>query len=239
MITNNQKKFVKSLGQKKFRTEHNCFVVEGVKLVNELLQSDFEVVDIYATSDWIEKNSSVDVEQVSSKDLAIMSSFKSANEVLAVVKQKQYHDIDYSEQLTIALDNVQDPGNMGTIVRTADWFGIKSIVCSKDSVDLYNPKVIQATMGSIFRVDVYYTDLIDYLSNKKNVVYAATLNGKNIYKQKLQKESAVILMGNESRGISSELLSLVNEEISIPRIGEAESLNVATATAILCAEFTK
>lgn len=239
MITNNQKKFVKSLAQKKFRIEHNCFVVEGVKLVKELLQSDFDVVNIFATSDWIEKNSSVDAEQVSSKDLAIMSSFKTANEVLAVVKQKQLENVDYSEHFTIALDNIQDPGNLGTIVRTADWFGVKSIVCSKDSVDVYNPKVIQSTMGSIFRVGVYYTDLKDYLSNKKNVVYAATLSGKNIYKQKLQKDNAVLLMGNESKGVSSELLSFVNEEISIPKIGEAESLNVATATAILCAEFTK
>ena len=239
MITNNQKKFVKSLAQKKFRTEHNCFVVEGVKLVNELLQSDFDVVNIFATSHWIEKNSAVDAEQVSSKDLAIMSSFKTANEVLAVVKQKQHDTVIYSEHLTIALDNIQDPGNLGTIIRTADWFGVKSIVCSKDSVDVYNPKVIQSTMGSIFRVDVYYADLKEFLNNKKSVVYAATLNGKNVYEQKLKKDNAVFLMGNESKGISIGLTPYINQEISIPRIGQAESLNVATATAILCAEFTK
>lgn len=240
MITANQKKFVKSLAQKKFRTEHNCFVVEGVKLVDELLQSDFEVMNIYATSNWVENNPSVNAEQVSSKDLAIMSSFKTANEVLAVVKQKEFFTIDYSKSLTIALDNLQDPGNLGTIIRTADWFGINTIICSTETVDVYNPKVIQATMGSLFRVNVVYTDLITFLKDNKSLnVYGALLDGENVYQKTLTKKGSVLLMGNESKGISEPLLSFITDKIFIPKMGQAESLNVSTATAILCAEFSK
>lgn len=240
MITANQKKFVKSLAQKKFRTEHNCFVVEGVKLVDELLQSDFEVISLYAISDWIEKNPSVEATQVSSKDLAIMSSFKTANEVLAVVKQQKHYTIDYSDHLTIALDNLQDPGNLGTIIRTADWFGIKTIVCSADTVDVYNPKVIQATMGSLFRVNVLYVSLLEFFKENGSLsVYGALLDGENVYQKTLTKKGSVLLMGNESKGISDSLLPFVTDKILIPKIGEAESLNVSTATAILCAEFSK
>lgn len=240
MITSNQKKFVKSLAQKKYRTEYNCFVVEGVKLVEELLQSDFEVMEIYATLNWIENNPSVNSEQVSLKDLSIISSFKTANEVLAVVKQKQFFTIDYSKHFSIALDNVQDPGNLGTIIRTADWFGIKTVVCSVDTVDVYNPKVIQATMGSLFRVNVVYIDLIEFFEQNKDLsVYGALLDGDNVYLKTLNKKGSVLLMGNESKGISEPLLPFVTDKILIPKIGLAESLNVSTATAILCAEFTK
>ena len=240
MITSNQKKFVKSLAQKKYRAEYNCFVVEGVKLVEELLQSDFEVMEIYATSNWMENNPSVDSEQVSSKDLSIISSFKTANEVLAVVKQKQFFTLDYSKHFSIALDNVQDPGNLGTIIRTADWFGIKTVVCSVDTVDVYNPKVIQATMGSLFRVNVVCIDLIEFFEQNSGLsVYGALLDGDNVYQKKLNKKGSVLLMGNESKGISETLLPFITDKILIPKIGQAESLNVSTATAILCAEFAK
>ena len=240
MITVNQKKFVKSLAQKKYRSEHNCFVVEGVKLVEELLQSDFEIINIYATLNWIENNPSVEAEQISPKELASISSLKTANEALAVVKQKSIKKIDCSKSLTIALDNIQDPGNLGTIIRTADWFGINTIVCSTDTVDIYNPKVIQATMGSLFRVNVVYTDLEEFFEqNSKLDVYGALLNGDNVYQKTLNKIGSVLLMGNESKGISKQLLPFITDKISIPKIGKAESLNVSTATAILCAEFTK
>lgn len=240
MVTANQKKFVKSLAQKKFRTQCNCFVVEGVKLVGELIQSDFEVMDIYATSNWIENNPSVNAEQVSSKDLAIMSSFKTANEVLAVVKQKQHSSIDYSKSFTIALDNIQDPGNLGTIIRTADWFGINTIICSADTVDVYNPKVIQATMGSLFRVNVVYSNLVEFFKGNNSLsIYGALLDGDNVYQKTLNKKGSVLLMGNESKGVSEQLLPFVTDKILIPKIGHAESLNVSTATAILCAEFVK
>ncbi|MDF1673059.1 MAG: RNA methyltransferase [Vicingaceae bacterium] len=240
MITANQKKFVKSLAQKKFRTENNCFVVEGVKLVEELLQSDFEVMNVYATSNWIENNPSFEAEKISPKDLAIMSSFKTANEVIAVVKQKQQYTIDYTKHLSIVLDSLQDPGNLGTIIRTADWFGIKTIVCSADTVDVYNPKVIQATMGSLFRVNVLYLNLPEFFKENKSLsVYGALLNGENVYQKTLTKKGSVLLMGNESKGISDSLLPFITDKILIPKIGQAESLNVSTATAILCAEFSK
>ena len=240
MITANQKKFVKSLAQKKFRTEHNCFVVEGVKLVEELLRSDYEISTIYATASWIEDNPTVNAEQISTKDLSIISSLKTANEVLAVVKQKQYKTVNYDSSLTIALDNLQAPGNLGTIIRTADWFGIDAVICSDDTVDVYNPKVIQATMGSLFRVNVVYVNLINFFKQNTQLnVYGALLDGENVYQKTLNKKGSVLLMGNESKGISEALLPFVSDKILIPKIGQAESLNVATATAILCAEFTK
>lgn len=240
MITANQKKFVKSLAQKKYRTEHNCFVVEGVKLVEELLQSDYEVLTIYATASWVEDNPAINAEQISTKDLSIISSLKTANEVLAMVKQKQNGLVDYDSSLTIALDNLQDPGNLGTIIRTADWFGIKTIVCSENTVDIYNPKVIQATMGSLFRVNVVYTDLIKFFKENSNLsVYGALLDGDNVYQKELNKNGSVLLMGNESKGISEQLFPYITDKILIPKIGQAESLNVSTATAILCAEFVK
>lgn len=239
MITANQKKFVKSLAQKKFRTEYNCFVVEGEKLVHELIDSDFEIEVMYALKDWIEENQHDKAEEVSAKELASISLLKTPNQVLAVVKQKKEPLPNTINSFSIVLDKIQDPGNLGTIIRTADWFGIKTIICSDDSVDVYNPKVIQATMGSIFRVNVYYTCLKEYLSNISLKVYGATLNGKNLCEQKLDKDNSVLLMGNESKGISEDIMPLVTNQVLIPKKGKAESLNVAVATSILCYEFAK
>ncbi|MDG1475917.1 MAG: RNA methyltransferase [Vicingaceae bacterium] len=240
MISINQKKFVNSLKQKKFRTERNLFVVEGIKLVEELLQSDYEISAIYATSIWIERNSELECFEVSEKELQSISSLKTANEVLAVVKQKEFQLIDVSSQLNIALDKLQDPGNLGTIIRTADWFGVQNIICSEDSVDVYNPKVLQATMGSFFRVNIVYLSLSEFFSNNKGLtVYGALLDGENVYQKELKSKDSVLLMGNESKGISEELKPFIKEKISIPNYGKAESLNVATATAILCSEFVR
>ena len=240
MISTNQKKFVNSLKQKKFRTEHRSFVVEGIKLVDELLQSDYEVDSIYATSSWIEDNSNVDCVEISEKDLKSISSLKTPNQVMAIVKQKEIQLNDVYSELTIALDNIQDPGNLGTIIRTGDWFKVPNILCSDDTVDVYNPKVIQATMGSFFRVNIVYTNLVDFFTKNTDLkVYGALLAGNNIYKEQLNLKGSVLLMGNESKGISKELLSFVTDKISIPKIGKAESLNVATATAILCSEFAR
>ncbi len=237
MISANQKKLVNSLSQKKFRTEYSSFVVEGGKMLEELLQSDFEVETIFATTSWVENNSNVDSIEVSEKELKGISLLKTPNEVVAVVKQKKKQLIDVSSQLTIALDTIQDPGNLGTIIRTADWFGIKNVLCSHDSVDLYNPKVIQATMGSFLRVNIVYADLCEFFSSNKNLtVYGAFLDGDNVYKKQLSSNGSVLLMGNESKGISEELKPFVTDKVSIPKLGEAESLNVAAATAILCSE---
>jgi len=238
MISNNQKKYVNSLKQKKYRQQHQSFVVEGTKMIEELINSDFEIELLFATPNW--KSNYKSVILVSDKELASISSLKTPNEVLAVVKQKKAAHPEYSNTLTLALDNVQDPGNLGTIIRTADWFGISSIICSNTCVDIYNPKVIQATMGSFFRINVIYSDLSAFFSDNSDLnVYGALLNGKSIYKETLNPVGSIILMGNESKGISEEILPYVTNKISIPRIGKAESLNVATATAIICAEFKK
>ena len=172
MLSISQKKIVNSLKQKKFRTELNAFVVEGVKMVDELLQSDYEIEAIYATSNWIDNHADVECTEISEKELKIISSLKTPNEVLAVVKQKEPQLTELSSQLNIALDKIQDPGNFGTIIRTADWFGVQNIICTEDTVDVYNPKVIQATMGSFFRMNIVYTDLSQFFSkNKELTVY--------------------------------------------------------------------
>lgn len=240
MLSISQKKFVNSLKQKKFRTERSLFVVEGIKLIEELLQSDYEISAIYATSIWMEKNPKIECSEVSDKELKSISSLTTPNEVLAVVKQKEPQLIDVSNQLNIALDKLQDPGNFGTIIRTADWFGVQNIICSNDSVDVYNPKVLQATMGSFFRMNIIYTDLPKFFSeNKTLTVYGALLDGENVYQKELKSKGSVLLMGNESKGISEELKPFIKKKVLIPNFGKAESLNVATATAILCSEFKR
>jgi TrmH family RNA methyltransferase len=237
MLSINQKKYVNSLKQKKFRTQHNSFVVEGVKLIDELLYSGYKIEAIYATTTWIEKNPTIDCIEISEKELNSISSLKTPNQIIAVVKQQENQLADVNSDLTIALDKIQDPGNLGTIIRTADWFGVKNIVCSEDTVDIYNPKVIQATMGSFFRVNIIYTNLSEFFSNNKDLtVYGALLEGDNVYKTELKSKGAVLLMGNESKGISKEIIPFVTDKISIPKFGKAESLNVATATAIICSE---
>ena len=240
MLSISQKKIVNSLKQKKFRTDLNAFVVEGVKMVDELLQSDYEIEAIYATSNWIDNHADVECTEISEKELKIISSLKTPNEVLAVVKQKEPQLTELSSQLNIALDKIQDPGNFGTIIRTADWFGVQNIICTEDTVDVYNPKVIQATMGSFFRMNIVYTDLSQFFSeNKELTVYGALLDGENVYQKTLNAKGAVLFMGNESKGISEALKPFISEKILIPNFGKAESLNVATATAILCSEFTR
>lgn len=240
MLSNSKKKFVNALKQKKFRQLHNSFVVEGVKMVEELLHANFEVTAIFGTPNWIAQNQNIEAIEVSNKELQSISSLKTPHEVLAVAVQKPTLDSNFQDQLILALDTVQDPGNLGTIIRTADWFGIKSIVCSSNSVDLYNPKVIQASMGSLFRVNIIYTDLANFFSQHQDLtVYGALLDGNNIYKEKIEPKNTVILMGNESKGISDDLLQFVTHPISIPKFGNAESLNVAVATAILCAEYKR
>lgn len=240
MISANQKKFVKSLAQKKFRKQHNCFVVEGVKMVEELLNSDFEVKELFATKEWVSNNQAVRAIQISNKDLASISTLKTPNEVLAIVKIP-IQNSEYSNKLIIALDYIQDPGNLGTIIRTADWFGISEIICSTDSVDVYNPKVIQASMGSIFRVDVKYIDLASlFKNNKEKKIYGAILDGQPLTsKTKLATENAILLLGNESKGVSEKLKPFVNHPIAIAKVGDAESLNVASAAAILCYHATQ
>lgn len=237
MLSISHKKFVKSLKQKKFRDQHNSFVVEGVKMVEELLTTDYKVTHIFATSKWLADHPDIAAVEISKKDLDIISNLKTPNEVVAVVNKKDHPLNDLSAQFTIALDYIQDPGNLGTIIRTADWFGVKNIVCSTDSVDVYNPKVMQATMGSLFRVNVIYTSLEEFfIKNPGLKVYGTLLKGENLYHTKINTPGSVLLMGNESKGIANQLLPFITDKITIPKFGKAESLNVAIATAIFCSE---
>jgi len=241
VISKNQIKFVKSLQKKKFRLESKCFVVESAKNVNEILHSNYKVQQIYATKSWIETcniRDNVSINQVNQNELQRISSFKTASDVLAVVDiPLEKNDSDFSG-INIVLDNVKDPGNLGTIIRICDWFGVKNIYCSQETVDVYNPKVVQSTMGSITRVDVIYTDIRKMIQEVDiNVkVYGAVMDGDDINQIKVNKNS-LIVFGNESNGISKEIKDIISERITINKIGEAESLNVASSAAIILNKF--
>jgi TrmH family RNA methyltransferase len=239
MITKNQVKYIQSLGQKKSRDEENCFIAEGPKLVNELLTaSNCRIVQLYALKEWIDEHVTAkdhaEVMEVSIDELEKISQLTTPNQALAVIEKIQWNNYpDIKETISLALDTIQDPGNMGTIVRLADWFGVKTIFCSTDCVDIYNSKVVQASMGSISRVRVEYTDILSLLKENKEVpIYAAVLNGRDITKMEKINEG-IIVIGNESRGINEDVLKRANVQITIPGKGKAESLNAAVATGII------
>jgi TrmH family RNA methyltransferase len=237
MISKNRIRFINSLSQKKQRIENNRFIIEGEKMVHEAIQWIPDLIEtIYTTSDFELpiSNHSVLIEEVSLKELKEISTLTTPNKALAICKIPEPKTI--VSQLIICLDGVQDPGNMGTILRLADWFGIKDIVCSKNTVDCYNPKVLQATMGGIFRVNVHYVDLNEYLSNTDLPIYGALLDGENVFQNNYERKG-IIVLGNEGNGISEEIKKHVQHAITIPRFGEAESLNVATAGAIILGAF--
>ncbi len=237
MISKNRIRFINTLSQKKQRIENNRFIIEGEKMVNEAILWIPELIEnIYATSDFEITNahSAIIVEEISPKELKEISSFTTPNKALAVCKIPENKTVE--SNLIICLDGVQDPGNMGTILRLADWFGIKDVVCSNNTVDCYNPKVLQATMGAIFRVNVHYLDLTEFLSITELPIYGALLNGENILENHYEPKG-IIVLGNEGNGISEEIKKFVQKAITIPRFGEAESLNVATAGAIILGAF--
>lgn len=237
MISKADSKFIRSLKQKKYRQEHKSFVVEGEKLVKELLNSHFDWVKGFSVG----THSSF--QSITPKELESISQLTTPNQVLAVAKIPEV-SLDWSKvesELVLVLDGVKDPGNLGTIIRIADWFGVSQIICSADTVDAYNSKVVQASMGSIFRVRVHYTSVASFLLEYQKrfsgkVIMAAGMNGENAYS--LQQKPDVLVMGSESHGLSEEVLSLA-KEITIPRFGEAESLNVAVATGILCGQIKR
>ena len=240
MVSKNQIKLITSLQQKKYRKQEQLFFAEGVKVVQELLNSNFELQDLFTTKEdfpFVSKNK---VHAVSDLELKKISALTSPNTCLAVFKMPKPKDFVESG-LILALDDVRDPGNLGTIIRLCDWFGIETLFCSEESVDIYNPKVVQATMGSISRVNVVYGNLEAFLTKTKLTVFGTFMDGSNIYQEALPKEG-VIVMGNEANGISSSVEKLVSERIAIPRFGNiqlTESLNVATATAIILSEFKR
>lgn len=233
-ITKNQLKLIRSLNQKKKRKETGLFVVEGVKNIEELLKSNITVEALYATADW--EGDYDDVIRITNKQLTQLSNLASPNQVLALAKIPSSKAL-VNDGLVLVLDNVNDPGNLGTIIRTADWFGVKQIICSPSTVDCYNPKTVQSTKGSVFNMDIIYTDLVEYLSAYKNEVYAATLDGDEQYE--INKGlNQVLVMGSESHGLSPELEQFITKKIKIAKKGNAESLNVGIATGILLHQFT-
>ncbi len=236
MISKNRIRFIKSLQQKKQRIENQLFVIEGEKMVNEAIQwIPYQIEVIYHTSEYTINNiNNIQFEIVTPKELQEISTLTTPNKVVAICKQLPVKVL--TSDLIIALDGIQDPGNMGTILRLADWFGISHVICSLDTVDCYNPKVLQATMGAIFRVNVDYVDLNEYLKMSTLPIYGALLEGENIFKSNLQTKG-VILLGNEGNGIKEVNKKHITNPITIPRYGNAESLNVATAGAIILGSF--
>lgn len=235
MLTKNKIKYIQSLFQKKQRDEEKLFIAEGPKLAKELLNSNFQLEHIYATATWFETNTQVKVPatEISDTELSRISNLTNPNEVVVVVHQPAPKSEPVLQaQLIIVLDGIQDPGNMGTIIRTADWFGIGQIVCSNDSVEIYNPKVVQATMGSIARVNCWYKDLASWNIDRSIPVYGALLEGKNIYSCKKAKEGLLVI-GNEGKGIREAFISKITHPVTIPGRGGAESLNAAVATGII------
>jgi TrmH family RNA methyltransferase len=240
MVSKNQIKLISSLQQKKQRIAHQLFIAEGIKGVQELLDASFELEHLYTTQNDFETVINSLKTLVSEADLKKMSALATPNTCLAVFRIPKEKEITTSG-LIVALDAVRDPGNIGTILRLCDWFGIQQLICSKETVDIYNPKVVQATMGSIARVNVSYVDLNDFLTTTSVPIFGTFMNGDNIYKASLPQEG-IIVMGNEANGISSELEKIIKNRLTIPRFGaiqKTESLNVATATAIVLSEFRR
>ena len=238
MISKNQIKFIKSLSLKKNRVKAQLFVAEGEKIINELLNSEFEIEHIYATKQFSGINSSQlpAVTVVSNDELSRISNLTSPNNVLAIVKVYQ-QELENNTGITLVLDDVNDPGNLGTIIRMCDWFGVKQLICSENTVDCYNAKVVQSAMGSLFRVKIKYLNLATYLSAIDVPIYGAFMDGVGVKEQELPSQ-AHLVMGNEANGISSAISECITNKVSIKNIGNnAESLNVAVATSILLHEF--
>ncbi|MBK7691570.1 MAG: RNA methyltransferase [Bacteroidetes bacterium] len=238
MISKAQVKHIRSLDSKKMRYDCKQFIVEGSKMVQELVKSNFQIVAIYGTKVWREEYltsnaAAVEYFEITDADLRRISNFTTPNEVLAIV---QLPDLPLVHEggITLALDNIQDPGNLGSIIRIADWYGVSSVVCNTKSVDFFNHKVLQASMGSIFNVPCMTIDLRDYfLSQKERKKYACVLNGDDIHTCPKISEG-ILVIGNESNGVSAELLELCSHRITIPKKGRAESLNAAVAAGIVC-----
>ena len=240
MVSKNQIKLISSLHQKKYRIAHQLFIAEGVKGINELLQSNFELEHLYVTIDEFKSVSTTKKTVISDANLKKISALTTPNTCLAVFKIPKEKPV-LNKGLIVALDTIRDPGNMGTILRLCDWFGINQVVCSKETVDLYNPKVVQATMGSIARVNVNYLNLKDFLETTSLPIYGTFMDGEDLYNSEITNEG-IIILGNEANGISKEIEELVTKRITIPRFGnlqQTESLNVATATAIVLSEFKR
>lgn len=248
MLSKASVKYIQSLQHKKFRDEHHVFVAEGPKLLTELIEdSFFELEALFVLKSWFDQlddkfigESKDKIQIIEEFELDKISALKSPNKGVGIFKKRDpFFDFKINDSITIVLDDINDPGNLGTIIRTADWFGIKNIVCSINTVDCYNPKVVQSTMSSLARVNIIYTDLITWLHANKNVrVYCTALNGMSL-NQIENKNEAILIIGNEANGVSHEVMNCADEMITIPKVGKVESLNAAVATSILLYEFKR
>lgn len=245
MLSKAQISLITSLQNKKFRLQHQVFIVEGIKSVLEFVNSTYKVQKIYATAqartklDKIPDN--IKLEEVSEQEFHKISSLKNPQGALALVELPASNDFQMESlqgRHTLLLDDLQDPGNLGTIIRTAEWFGITQIICSIGTVDAYNPKVVQATMGSLSRVQIHHVDIEDFIDKNTLPTFGALLDGNSIYETDFGNEG-LIIMGNEGNGIRPNLISKIDKAVTIPRIGTAESLNVAVATTIFCSELSR
>ena len=238
MLSKNQQKIIQKLQQKKYRNELGLFVVEGKKGILEFVQAGFKVEAIFATSLFSEQLNKLPLTLISKEELSKISTLKNPDEGVAIFHQPKRKGI-LQEGIILALDNIQDPGNLGTLIRLCDWFGIETLLCSEQTVDCYNPKVVQASMGSLSRVEVHYLPLAGFFVTCDLPVYVATLEGENLYTTTFP-EDCVIVLGNEANGVSPEVTALANGAITIPRFGrrqQAESLNVAMAGAIIVSQI--
>jgi len=240
MLSKNQIKTITALQQKKYRQAHGLFFAEGIKVIGELLQSNFELEHLYETEPLFAQIPQSKKTIVNQTELQKISALTTANNCLAVFKIEQ--PTPFSEHgLIVALDDIRDPGNLGTIMRLCDWFGVEQLVCSNETADVFNPKVVQATMGSLSRVKVHYLDLENFLTQAKLPVFGTFMDGKNIYTEQLSSEG-IVVFGNEANGISASIEKIIKKRIAIPRFGklqQTESLNVAAATAIVLSEFRR
>ncbi|RZK43180.1 MAG: RNA methyltransferase [Pedobacter sp.] len=243
MLSKSQISFIKSLQQKKYRKESGLFSIEGIKSIAEFINSSYQIHSLYYNPAYFSSlpkfPANIKLFEVNNVELNKISTLQTPQGILALVhmptQQKLYPEL-FKNKFSLVLDNVQDPGNFGTIIRTADWFGIKHIICSEDTVDAYNSKTVQSTMGSLARVQVSYTNLETFLEEVDLPIFGALLEGKNIYNIDWKTEGIVIL-GNEGHGISNKLIEKITTPVTIPRIGKAESLNVAVSAAIFCSEI--
>jgi len=245
MLSKSQISLLKSLQTKKERNFQRLFLVEGYKSVIEFINSPYETEAVYFTASFDSKmlnlSRKINLYEISIAEMEKISSLKTPQQIAALVKiplMPALNNVLLKQKFSLVLDGIQDPGNMGTIIRIADWFGINSIICSEDTVDAYNPKVVQASMGSLSRINIFYSDISQTLTRTDLPVFGALLNGENIYTTDFGVEG-LIVMGNEGNGMRPEVEALINKAVTIPRIGKAESLNVAIAAALFCSEISR
>ncbi|MDB5132072.1 MAG: aviRb [Mucilaginibacter sp.] len=245
MLSKSQISLLRSLQNKKDRTQQSLFLVEGLKSVIEFIHSAYQIGAIYHTASFDPKvlklSQKINLTEISVTDMEKVSSLKTPQQIAALIKIPVWPALDNTrlkQKFSLVLDGIQDPGNMGTIIRTADWFGMQHVICSEDTVDVYNPKVVQASMGSLSRINVRYGDLTSILPKIGLPVYGAMLDGENIYDIDFGQEG-LIVMGNEGSGLRPDISKLISKAVTIPRKGNAESLNVAIATALFCSEIVR